>query len=195
MSLSFCGYCYFATLNIFFALSLYFSFIIMCFFEAFVRSIHVLCPGCITLQKKMKFSIEDFFSKCDQIRRNLWIWSHLLKKSLKENFIFCTMSSTKLNQLIPPESVPSLWNSAFISAKNPTTILSSSAISYNVFTCQHIPIFIFSQSNKSALLPIYFSIFISRSMYTSPTITSASPKPIPFLIICTHCSRITNTGS
>ena len=91
MSLSFCGYCYFATLNIFFALSLYFSFIIMCFFEAFVRSIHVLCPGCITLQKKMKFSIEDFFSKCDQIRRNLWIWSHLLKKSLKENFIFCTV--------------------------------------------------------------------------------------------------------
>ena len=28
--------------------------------------------------QKMKFSIKDFFSKCDQI---LWIWSHLLKKS------------------------------------------------------------------------------------------------------------------
>ena len=25
--------------------------------------------------------IKDFFSKCDQIRRKLWIWSHLLKKS------------------------------------------------------------------------------------------------------------------
>ena len=36
----------------------------------------------------MKFSIEDFFSKCDQIRNFLWIWSHLLKKSLMENFIF-----------------------------------------------------------------------------------------------------------
>ena len=36
----------------------------------------------------MKFSIEDFFSKCDQIRRFLRIWSHLLKKSLMENFIF-----------------------------------------------------------------------------------------------------------
>ena len=37
----------------------------------------------ITAQK-MKFSIEDFFSKCDQTRSFLWIWSHLLKKSLKE---------------------------------------------------------------------------------------------------------------
>ena len=41
----------------------------------------------ITAQK-MKFSIKEFFSKCDQIRRKLQIWSHLLKKSLMENFIF-----------------------------------------------------------------------------------------------------------
>ena len=27
--------------------------------------------------KKMKFSIKDFFSKCDQIRRKLRIWSYL----------------------------------------------------------------------------------------------------------------------
>ena len=32
--------------------------------------------------QKMKFSIKDFFSKCDQIRRKL-------KKSLMKNFIFC----------------------------------------------------------------------------------------------------------
>ena len=42
--------------------------------------------------QKMKFSIKDFFSKCDQIRRKLRIWSHLLKKSLKENFIFCAVT-------------------------------------------------------------------------------------------------------
>ena len=45
------------------------------------------CP----LHIKMKFSIQDFFSKYDQIRRNLrnlQIWSQLLKKSLMENFIF-----------------------------------------------------------------------------------------------------------
>ena len=38
-----------------------------------------------TLIKKMKFSIKDFFSKCDQILSFLRIWSHLLKKSLMEN--------------------------------------------------------------------------------------------------------------
>ena len=36
----------------------------------------------------MKFSIKDFLSKCDQICSFLLIWSHLLKKSLMENFIF-----------------------------------------------------------------------------------------------------------
>ena len=39
----------------------------------------------------LKFSIKDFFGKCDQIRRILRIWSHLLKKSLMENFIFCAV--------------------------------------------------------------------------------------------------------
>ena len=39
----------------------------------------------------MKFSIKDFFSKCDQICNFLQIWSHLLKKSLMENFIFCAV--------------------------------------------------------------------------------------------------------
>ena len=36
----------------------------------------------------MKFSIKDFFCKYDQICRKLKIRSHLLKKSLIENFIF-----------------------------------------------------------------------------------------------------------
>ena len=35
--------------------------------------------------------IKDFFSKCDQTRRKLGIWSHLLKKSLMLNFIFCAV--------------------------------------------------------------------------------------------------------
>ena len=41
--------------------------------------------------QKMKFSIQNFFSKCDQIRSFLCMWSHLLKKSLMENFIFCAV--------------------------------------------------------------------------------------------------------
>ena len=38
----------------------------------------------LPLHKKMKFSIKDLFGKCDQIRSKLWIWSYLLKKSLKD---------------------------------------------------------------------------------------------------------------
>ena len=37
----------------------------------------------------MKFSVKDFFSKCDKIRRKLRILSHLLKKFLMVNLIFC----------------------------------------------------------------------------------------------------------
>ena len=39
----------------------------------------------------MKFPIKDFLSKCDQICSFLRIWSHLLKKSLMEKFIFCAV--------------------------------------------------------------------------------------------------------
>ena len=60
----------------------------------------MLCRLCLNRRinflhtaQKMKFFIKDFFSKCDQIRRKLRIWSHLLKKSLMENFIFCAVST------------------------------------------------------------------------------------------------------
>ena len=49
----------------------------------------------IITAQKMKFSIRDFSSKCDQILRKLQIWSHLLEKSLMEKFIFfCSKSFT-----------------------------------------------------------------------------------------------------
>ena len=38
--------------------------------------------------QKMKFSIKDFFIKCDKIRRFQRIWANLLKKSLMENLFF-----------------------------------------------------------------------------------------------------------
>ena len=41
--------------------------------------------------QKMKFSMKNFFSKCEQIRRKLRMWSHLLKKSLMQNFIICAV--------------------------------------------------------------------------------------------------------
>ena len=51
-----------------------------------------LCTSVHCTAQEMKFSIKDFFSKSDQIRRKLQIWSHLLKKSLIGNFIFCVAS-------------------------------------------------------------------------------------------------------
>ena len=46
--------------------------------------------------QKMKFSIQHFFNKCDQISRKLQIWSHLLKKPSMEKFIFlCSDGSYK----------------------------------------------------------------------------------------------------
>ena len=55
-----------------------------CFFLCFLSSsVH---SKTIFAAQKMKLSIHDFSSKWDQIR--LRIWSHLLKKSLMEDFIF-----------------------------------------------------------------------------------------------------------
>ena len=48
-----------------------------------VNADKVVTNFCENTPQKIKFSINDFYSKCDQIRRKLRIWSHLLKKSLK----------------------------------------------------------------------------------------------------------------
>ena len=64
------------------------------------------CSSCtfvstLNTAQKMKFSMKDFFSKCDQIRIFLWIWSNLLEKSLIENFIFCTMDFVDSTKVLP----------------------------------------------------------------------------------------------
>ena len=58
------------------------------FFNKVAKGFVKHCPNTV---QKMKMSIKDFFSKCDQIRSFLQIWSHLLKKSLMENLIFCAV--------------------------------------------------------------------------------------------------------
>ena len=47
-------------------------------------------------EQKMKFSVKHFFSKCDQIRNFLRIWSHLLNKFLMENFFFCVVNKKNM---------------------------------------------------------------------------------------------------
>ena len=46
----------------------------------------------------MKFSIKDFFSKCDQIRKELQIWPRLLKKTLMKTSFLVQYSSDKSQQ-------------------------------------------------------------------------------------------------
>ena len=45
-------------------------------------------------EQKMKFSVKDIFSKYDEILHFLRILSHLLKKSLMKNFVFCAVYIT-----------------------------------------------------------------------------------------------------
>ena len=63
-----------------------------------VKHLHYLAPH--GTAQKMKFSIKHFFSKCYQIHSFLRIWSHLLKKSLMQNFIFCAVWSNQRLALI-----------------------------------------------------------------------------------------------
>ena len=48
--------------------------------------------------QRMKFSVKDFLNKCEQIRSKLQICSHLLKKFLTENFIFCVVQVAFLHR-------------------------------------------------------------------------------------------------
>ena len=67
--------------------------------------------------QKMRFSIKDFFRKCDQIRRELRIWSHLLKKCLIENFIFFSVFVTEI------WSILTLWEGFLIITQNNEAIV------------------------------------------------------------------------
>ena len=54
---------------------------------------------CFDVTQEMKFSIKDFFSKCDQIRSFLRIWSHLLKKILNGILEFLCSVTRKILSL------------------------------------------------------------------------------------------------
>ena len=68
--------------------------------------------------QKMKFSIKDFFSKCEQIRRKLRIRSHLLKKPLMENFIFWAVLWTWIWKFVRSKALMSLSRCCWPHIKN-----------------------------------------------------------------------------
>ena len=64
--------------------------------EWFTTSVSVQNTLFKNTAQKMEFSIKDFLSKCDQIYKNLLTWSHLLKKSLMEDFNVCAVKGKNI---------------------------------------------------------------------------------------------------
>ena len=67
----------------------------------------------------MKFLVRNFYSKCEQIRRKLRIFSHLQKKSVRENSIFCAVwdENDNDNEMIMKSNCP-YDNKLFMSFKS-----------------------------------------------------------------------------
>ena len=54
--------------------------------------------------QKIKFFMKNFlWTNCEQISRNLWSRSHLLKKSWAEELIFCAVVVPKFQKTVDPE--------------------------------------------------------------------------------------------
>ena len=70
----------------------YLHFIYPDIYVCYIRILFIRILHCT----KDEVSINDFFSKCDQIRSFLRIWSYLLKNSLMKNFIFCEVLFIRL---------------------------------------------------------------------------------------------------
>ena len=89
--------------------------------------------------QKLMFSIKHFFSKCDQIRRKLWIWFHLLKKSLMENFISCAvMYGSLFFKIVHLSWPPYIWHNR-CSINLIWSIFSASAISFIICSLTFFP--------------------------------------------------------
>ena len=61
-------------------------------------TIHTHCTK-MFVHTVQKFSIKDFYSGCYKIRRKLSIRTHLLEKSLIENFILCSVTDIRSSEL------------------------------------------------------------------------------------------------
>ena len=86
-----------------------------------------------------KFSIKAFFSKYDKIQSFLWIWSHILKKFLMENFTFCGVI-LNMNLLLLERDSHVNWKStdkcSFTCLKSVLKILHSNYLQF----CSNLPV-------------------------------------------------------
>ena len=65
-----------------------------------LRNYYLYDPSWLTLHKKWSFPLRiSSVNRNCRNRRKLQIWSHLLKKFLMENFIFCAVLTDQLNPI------------------------------------------------------------------------------------------------
>ena len=106
------------------------------------------------MHKKMKLSIKDSFSKCDQIRSFLRIWSHLLKKFLMENFIFCAQSK-HLNKMSTQTNLPRVWPRYYMSSQKRNHLQVKPVPLWTDKECPILYHILFVTASKDAILNVY----------------------------------------
>ena len=106
--------------------------------------------------EKMKFSVKDCFRRCGQIWSFLRIWSHLPKKSLMENLIFCAVINAlifvlnllKVNKLIIKTSDNIIWR-RIINEKTLIVFTARKTSKYGDFSGPYFPVFLLNSEIKS----------------------------------------------
>ena len=109
----------------------------------------------------MKFSIKYFFSKCDQICRKPRIWSHLLKRSLMENIIFCAVNLIQIIWQNVRKSNKIGQDQKTSTISHPEVFLGKGVL--NIcwkFTGEHYPEVWFQYSCKAFLMKSHFGMAV-----------------------------------
>ena len=114
--------------------------------------------------QKIMFYIKDFFSKCDQIRRKLRIWSHLLKKSLMEKLhFFCEVFGFQ-------DFIFNVFNRFFLTLSvSPNESINTFVLKDHIFHQNMIPLMFFLSSvawvGQNMGHKLTFFIWVSVSLF------------------------------
>ena len=109
----------------------------------------------------MKFSIEGFFSKCGQIRSFLRIWSHLLKKSLMENYIFCAVYDSSEDAFMKTFNIYATMRKKFVKANE--VLYLSMALRKTILKISELESILKKETNKVIIILEIKKKFCSNS--------------------------------
>ena len=122
----------------------------------------------LSIALKVKFSIKDFFSKCHQIRSFLRIWSHLLKISLMDNFIFCAVESPNFLRYREAVTIGVLGKKVFLEiSQNPQENTCVRVLFFNKVTGVS-PATLLKKRLWHRRFPVNFVKFLKHHFYRTP---------------------------